>query len=618
MPIMYDKILIFAETNKNSNIMKTGAILLRVSTDRQDLESQKNDLIPIVNNMDYVVPEEYIFGQKITGKDNIKNEDRKSIKDLKIACESGNIKAVFINEVSRLSRDSIAGRQYLRDFINMQIPLYFKDISMWTLHPETLEENKYNNQFIGQLFDQAERELEQLKKRSLRGRKQKAREGKVTGSYLKFGYKKDKESKKYLIDEEESAFILDICNRYITGEYSIRALTNYANTTGIKTRTHKDSRKGTYKTKGGVIKNSSLAIWTTATIRDILTNKMYLGERKFTDITYSIPPILTEELYNKVQERLSLNVRYISKAKHTHLLQLLMRCGNCGSFYYGHYKERSNAYLCSAYTRSVTQCNNTTLNYERAEGIIWDFILNETYFFKKIKVEERDRLIAEQNIKKEDLIQTKDQYIKLLNKEKIKVQNLVNAMNEGIFTFEEIKEQKKVIDNLVSGYESEILKIDSELERIEKRIEYINNQNLTKQALKSIESNRSLMQEKIKEIIDKILVYKLEDNIALLQVYYLERVYNIIYKYRVPKDRYYFVENDIATFNNPHYQPEEIKELLKGKISEFSVTSSNNKAFDETVFGGYSGKQLIAIMDKQGLYRDYERPEKIIPEKIRK
>lgn len=126
------------------------------------------------------------------------------------------------------------------------------------------------------------------------------------------------------------------------------------------------------------------------------------------------------------------------------------------------------------------------------------------------------------------------------------------------------------------------------------------------------------MQEKIKEIIDKIVVYKLDDNIALLQVHYLERVYNIIYNYRIQNNRYYFVENDIATFNNPHYQPEEIKELLKGKISEFSVTSSNNKAFDETVFGGYSGKQLIAIMDKQGLYRDYERPEKIISEKIRK
>ena len=616
MPIMYDKILIFAETNKITDNMKTGAILLRVSTDKQDLESQKNDLMPVVKEMGFEVPDNFIFGQKITGRDNIRNEDRESIKNLKIACEAGEIKAVFINEVSRLSRDSIAGRLFVREFEDMKIPLYFKDVRLWTLDSETLEKPPVN--IIGHFFDAAEAELKTLKTRSLRGRKQKAREGKVTGSFIKFGYKKDPETKKYIIDETESDFILDLYSKYLTGEYSIRSLTNYANTTGIKTRLHKDSKKETYKTKGGVIKKTDSVIWTTQTIRDLLTNRIYLGERKFSDISYSIPPIVTEEMYNQVQERLKLNVREISKAKHTHLLQRLLICGNCGSYYYGHYKERSNAYLCSAYTRAALQCNNTTLNYERAEGIIWNFILNETYFFKKIKVEEKERLIAEQNTKKEDLIQRKNQFKKLLSKEKNKVQNLVNALIEGTFTLDDIKDQKKVIDNLVSGYESEILKIDSELERIEKRIEYINNKNLTKQALKSIESNRSLMQEKIKEIIDKILVYKLDDNIALLQVHYLERVYNIIYNYRIQNNRYYFVENDIATFNNPHFQPEEIKELLKGKISEFSVTSSNNKAFDKTVFGGYSGKQLIAIMDKQGLYRDYERPEKIIPEKIRK
>ena len=52
--------------------MKTSAILLRVSTDKQEMESQKNDLLPIVTNMGYSVPEEYIFGQKITGRDNVK------------------------------------------------------------------------------------------------------------------------------------------------------------------------------------------------------------------------------------------------------------------------------------------------------------------------------------------------------------------------------------------------------------------------------------------------------------------------------------------------------------------------------------------------------------------
>ena len=118
--------------------MKTASILLRVSTYQQDMESQKNDLLPVIKNLGYEVPEKYIFGQKITGRDDVRKEERQSLKDLKKACETGEIKAVFISEVSRLSRDSISGRLYLRDFIEMKIPLFFKDISMWTLNPETV------------------------------------------------------------------------------------------------------------------------------------------------------------------------------------------------------------------------------------------------------------------------------------------------------------------------------------------------------------------------------------------------------------------------------------------------------------------------------------------------
>lgn len=582
------------------------------------MESQKNDLLPVIKNLGYEVPEKYIFGQKITGRDDVRKEERQSLKDLKKACETGEIKAVFISEVSRLSRDSISGRLYLRDFIEMKIPLFFKDISMWTLNPETLEVQTYNNQFIGQLFDQAERELESIKKRTSRGKKQNARDGKVTGAYIKFGYKKDPETKKYLIDENEAAFILDLCNKYITGEYSMIGLTIYANSTGVKTRVNEFNKKGTYTTKSGVVKKASSAIWTTQTVRDLLTNKIYLGERNYSDIVSSVPQIIPEDLYYKIQERLSLNVHYVSKAKHIHLLQRILICGNCGGFYIGHYKKVSNAYYCSAYKTQGIKCNNTSLNYERAEGIIWDFVVNQTYFFKQITGEEKERLLYEQNSKLSELTERRIKYLELKAVEELKVKNLVNMVTEGVFNLEDIRLKKQDIDSLIKSYDSEIMKIDSELEKIEMRIESINNLNLTKSALKHIESNRGLMQEKIKEILDKIVVYKLDDYIALLQVHYLERVYNIIYNYRVQRNRYYFVENDIATFNNPHFQPEEIKEVIKGKVPEFSVTNSNNNTFDGTVFGSYSGKQLIELMDKQGIYRDYERPEKIIPEKIRK
>lgn len=591
--------------------MKIAAILLRASTEKQDLESQLNDLLPVVENQGYRAPEKFIIGEKITGRDNIRKEDRKSIKELKKVCEGKQVDAVFINEVSRLSRDPIAGRQYLKEFIDMQIPLYFKDVSMWTLDRETKAVIESNRQFINMLFDQAERELETLKARSIRGRKQNAREGKVTGGIIKFGYRKDRDTNRLIIDESEAEFINDIVNRYITGDYSIRALTTYANGTKTKTAYQTKSTKSTYKTKSGIIRPIDSINWTTQTIRDILTNRIYLGERTFKDIEQDIPPILTEEQHEQVKQRLKLNVKTISKAKHTHLLERLLVCGSCGSYYYGHYKKRGNSYVCSGYVRTAKICGNTTLNYEKVEGIIWDYVINETYFFKQITDEHRTELIEEQESKLKDLIKRKIEASTLKKESETKVQNLLNVVREGIFTVDEIRKDKQELDTAINSYNSTLERIDTEIKTTEKRIEYISSQSLTDKAKLHIESSRELMQEKIKEIIDNITVYKLDDSVALLQVKYLSKQINILYRYRIQQNRYYIVDDEVATFNNPHYQPDEIIQVI-GKVPEFTVTSNNNNTFDDSVFGNYSGIELIKIMDKQGIFRDYIRPEKII------
>lgn len=596
--------------------MKTAAILLRVSTEQQDLESQKSDLLPVVNNLGYEVPEEYIFGQKITGRDNVKKEDRKSIKGLKEACRTGNIKAIFIWEVSRLSRNSIAGRQFVEDFNEMKIPIYFKDRGIWTLDPVTLIEDPNSKMIIGLYFDIAASELRTFKSRSLRGRKQNAKDGLVTGGFIRYGYKKDIATKRYVIDEEEAEFIRDLYTKYATGEYSIRRLTIYANSTDNPTRYKKSSIRDSYTSKSGIVKATSSIMWTTQVIRDILNDIIYTGTRTFKDIKAEIPAIITTDLYNEVQKRLKQNPTRIEKSKHTHLLQKIMFCGNCGALYYGLYKKRSNAYLCSEYTRTAKNCNNTSLNYERAESIIWDYIKNQTYFFKQISEEEKAKLINIQTSKRDELTSIKVNYENLLQKEGLKVKNLLNlvANSNGAFNMSDIINDKTEIDNNIKMYNVEIIRINEDINLINSRINHINNQNLTDQALKSIESDRKLMKEKIKETIDKVVVYKLDGYIALMQVYYLDKAVNLLYFYRKMIDRYYFVKDEVATFNKPN----EAKKLdFPVKLPEFSVTSNNNEVFNDEVFGEYSGLQMIDILEKYKQYKDYDKFDKIIPEKIK-
>ena len=592
-------------------MMKIAAMLLRVSTEQQDMESQKKELESIINTEGFYVPDHYIFGQKITGRDNVRTADRESISSLKEACKSGEIKAIFVCEVSRLSRSPIAGRLFIDEFTELKVPIYFKDVNSWTIDKDTFQPTPAVP-YINMMFDMAANELKTFKSRSLRGRKQSARQGKVTGGILKFGYSKDITTGKYVLIESEANFIKDIYAKYITGEYSIRRLTHYANSLQIPTAYNKKAKEF-YTTKGGVQKSTSSAKWTTQTIKDILSNEIYIGKRSFTDIIQETPPIIDQSVFIMAQKRLKENPHTIDKSKHVHILQKVMVCGNCGNIYYGSYKKRSNAYLCSAFTRTAMNCNNTTLNYERAESIIWDFLKKHTYFFNRIKEEEKESLVSKYNKLKLEKIDSIGKFKRLIHDEDIKLQNLIEAVTSKVFSFEEISSKRSQIDRLKNEYQSECMVLENELVGIDNKINHILSNNLTDEALLRIESNRQLMREKVKEIIDRIVVYKLENRIALMQVHYLDKVYNLMYQYRKTNDRYYYIDDSIATFNKSKSVKDVITSVsMNISIPDFSVTSSNNSCFDDEVFGDYSGVELLNILEKYGCYSDYIKFERII------
>ena len=51
--------------------MKRAALLLRCSTDAQDYERQKLDLLDTIKGMGYTTSDDLVFGQYITGKDDV-------------------------------------------------------------------------------------------------------------------------------------------------------------------------------------------------------------------------------------------------------------------------------------------------------------------------------------------------------------------------------------------------------------------------------------------------------------------------------------------------------------------------------------------------------------------
>ena len=101
---------------------KIAAALLRVSSNQQELESQKDDIKKVANQMGYHIPDEYFYGEKISGGKPqfikevddkgeetgylITAEDRKSLQELKEVCQnpktSSQISMIFCWEISRI------------------------------------------------------------------------------------------------------------------------------------------------------------------------------------------------------------------------------------------------------------------------------------------------------------------------------------------------------------------------------------------------------------------------------------------------------------------------------------------------------------------------------------
>ena len=113
------------------------AFLIRCSTKKQDYERQVNDLTRLAKKFGYTSSDNMIFGEHITGKDDASKRDRQSIQRLKDAAINKEFDVVLVSEVSRMSRDPMSGRLYVRQLINMDIPVYFRDIDTWTIDPVT-------------------------------------------------------------------------------------------------------------------------------------------------------------------------------------------------------------------------------------------------------------------------------------------------------------------------------------------------------------------------------------------------------------------------------------------------------------------------------------------------
>ncbi|MFA5145348.1 MAG: recombinase family protein [Candidatus Omnitrophota bacterium] len=288
------------------------------------------------------------------------NTDRPALQKLLSDIKVGGINCVVVYKVDRLSRS-------LMDFAHL---LEFFDKYNVTFVSVTQAFN--TNTSMGRLtlnillsFAQFEREIisERTKDKMAAARKK----GQWLGGRPPFGYYREKDGKKLLINPEEAKIVQEIFKLYLEGN-SLLKVALILNEKGYR------SKQGTSK-NGNAYGGKKFGV---TQMQAMIKNVLFIGKVKYADQIYDgqQEPIIDEETFKKAQEKLKQNRverKVIKNTECTGLLTHLLHCNTCNTIMFHTYTMKKGThkyryYVCTnAQKRSYQACPNKSVNAQAIE-----------------------------------------------------------------------------------------------------------------------------------------------------------------------------------------------------------------------------------------------------------
>jgi len=370
----------------NINKIYNVGIYIRLSREDDDkvyesesITNQKSLLLQYVKENNLKVYDIYI-DDGYSGTNFDRPNFNRLIKDI----ELGKINMVITKDMSRLGRDYIG----TGNLIEKYFPEHSVRYIAVTDNIDTFLDSSNNDiaPFKAIMNDMYAKDISKKIKSSL---KAKQKEGKFVGGRAPFGYNQDSNNKNHLVINEEQAIIVKrIFNMCLEG-LSFFKIAKQLTNEGVKTpaQYYSFEWKSNYNLKYGE--------WHSKTIRDILTNQMYIGDmvqNKRSKVNYKVKkvvknnpkdyiiventhePIINKEIFYEAQKRIPKNVGRNEK-KENHLLDGLLYCGDCGhriSIQARRKKDNRCYTICNYYRTYMKQrlCTTHSNNYEKLEKII--------------------------------------------------------------------------------------------------------------------------------------------------------------------------------------------------------------------------------------------------------
>ena len=299
---------------------------------------------------------------------------------------------------------------------------------------ETIAEGSEGILLESVLEGMAEYYSAELSEKVIRGLKENALKGIWNGGNVPFGYIINAE-RKLDIDPQAAPIVAEIFKMSNDGK-TIKEIYNALSTRKVTRSNGKELRYNA--------------------IRYILSNRVYIGEYSHMGVVIkdSVPPIVSEELFNSVQLELAKNSK--APARHTatddYLLTTKLFCGHCGAMMVaqtGTSKTKGRVYRYYACVRQKKhQCEKKMVSKTKLE----DFIVHKTMEFLKDDgvIERLSEKLYELQYTESTLLPKLQEQLKQKEKE---IENIVNAVQKGYATEILLKrlsdlenEQKEIMD----------------------------------------------------------------------------------------------------------------------------------------------------------------------------
>lgn len=491
--------------------------IVRTSTERQETESQKHELVNMCISKGYAKKDIIFIEAKGASARKADKEYLEFIEKIKTTLSTNkDVKAVAMWHLNRLGRKEKYLNEMKLFFIDNNIQVYVKEPTL-TLFNEDGTINVGSDMAWNLFANMIKYDTMELMEKTKRGRESNRREMKFNGGAFGalFGYMVN-DGGFIVPNPKEVETLTDVYQMYASGKYSIRSLT-------------KELQERGYNMRGRKFTENNLA--------KVLANTAYIGYSDKTERKYH--PIINDALWHKVEsvrKQNDIGIRKTKESRNINLAIKLLKCQYCGH----NYVATKNKYTCYKHVmaaRFTDNCENSvSISIKLLDTLLWDVAQFEHIDFMQKDAEIH---IKELNTEKAIIMAKREQAKKDIEKLAPSKERATELYVNGDISrqkYDQMKANTKTKENElkanIKAYNLEIKHIDANIENFQNfDVERFVNMACDIQEITNKKEMKDIVNQHIKECFVNRVVYNNRKAIEITINCYNGNVRNYLYLY---------------------------------------------------------------------------------------